>query len=25
LPKIRFRYDDSWAIWQKICEVIKTI
>ena len=25
LPKIRFRYDDSWAIWQEICEVIKSI
>lgn len=25
LPKIRFRYDDSWAVWQEICEIIKTI
>lgn len=25
LPRIRFRYDNSWAIWQEICEVIKSI
>jgi len=25
LPKIRFRYDDKWAIWQEVCEVIKSI
>jgi len=25
LPKIRFRYDDSWAVWQEICDVIKSI
>jgi len=25
LPKIRFRYDESWAIWQEVCEVIKSI
>ena len=25
LPKIRFRYDDRWAIWQEVCEVIKSI
>ena len=23
LPKIRFRYDDKWAIWQEVCEAIK--
>jgi ribosome-binding factor A len=25
LPKIRFRYDDRWAIWQEVCETIKNI
>lgn len=25
LPKIRFRYDNKWAIWQEVCEVIKSI
>lgn len=25
LPKIRYRYDDKWAIWQKICETINTV
>jgi len=25
LPKIRFRYDESGAIWQEVCEVIKSI
>ncbi len=25
LPKIRFRYDERWAIWQEVCEVIKSI
>ena len=25
LPKIRFRYDDSWAIWQEVCDVINKI
>lgn len=23
LPKIRFRYDDSWEIWQQICDTIR--
>ncbi len=23
LPRIRFRYDDSWKIWQNVCETIK--
>ncbi len=23
LPKIRFRYDDSWEVWQKITDTIK--
>lgn len=23
LPKIRFRYDSSWEIWQDVCEAIK--
>jgi ribosome-binding factor A len=25
LPKIRFRYDDRWAIWQEVCEAMKNI
>lgn len=25
LPRIRFRYDDSWAIWQKINETINKV
>lgn len=25
LPRIRFRYDDSWAIWQEICDTINEI
>lgn len=25
LPRIRYRYDNSWAIWQEVCEVINTI
>ncbi len=25
LPRIRFRYDNSWAIWQEICETINEI
>jgi len=25
LPKIRFRYDDKWAIWQEVCEAMKNI
>ncbi len=25
LPKIRYRYDDSWAVWQEICEAINKI
>ena len=25
LPRIRFRYDDSWAIWQEISEAIKKV
>ena len=25
LPKIRFRYDDSWELWQKICQTIRNI
>ena len=25
LPKIRFRYDDSWATWQEVCNVINKI
>jgi ribosome-binding factor A len=25
LPKIRFRYDNKWAIWQEVCDVIKSI
>lgn len=25
LPKIRFRYDNKWAVWQEVCEVIKSI
>ena len=25
LPKIRFRYDNSWAIWEEICKVINSI
>ena len=23
LPKIRFRYDSSWEVWQEICEAIE--
>ena len=25
LPKIRFRYDDAWATWQEVCNVINEI
>lgn len=25
LPRIRFRYDNSWAIWQEICETINEV
>lgn len=25
LPRIRFRYDNSWEIWQKICETINKV
>ena len=25
LPKIRFRYDDSWKKWQEICDIINNI
>jgi len=25
LPKIRFRYDESWAIWQEVCDAMKNI
>lgn len=25
LPKIRFRYDDTWAIWEEVCKVINEI
>ena len=25
LPRIRFRYDDKWAIWQEICDAINKI
>ena len=24
LPKIRFRYDDSWKIWQEVCNKINS-
>ena len=23
LPKIRFRYDSSWEVWQEVCEAIE--
>ncbi len=23
IPKIRFRYDESWKIWESVCETIK--
>lgn len=25
LPKIRFRYDNSWAIWEEVCKVINKV
>jgi len=25
LPKIRFRYDNKWAVWQEVCELINSI
>lgn len=25
LPRIRYRYDNSWAIWQEVCEVINQV
>lgn len=25
LPKIRFRYDNSWANWQEVCDIINQI
>lgn len=25
LPRIRYRYDNSWAIWQEVCELINQI
>ncbi len=25
LPRIRFRYDDSWARWQEVCETINKV
>lgn len=25
LPRIRYRYDNSWAIWQEVCEIINKV
>lgn len=25
LPRIRYRYDDSWAKWQEVCEIINKV
>lgn len=25
LPRIRYRYDDSWAVWQEVCEIINKV
>ncbi len=25
LPRIRYRYDWKWAIWQKVCETINNV
>lgn len=25
LPRIRYRYDNKWAIWQQVCETIKNV
>lgn len=25
LPKIRYRYDNKWEIWQEICEAINNV
>jgi len=25
LPKIRFRYDNSWSNWQEVCDIINEI
>lgn len=25
LPRIRYRYDGSWAVWQEICEAINKV
>jgi len=25
LPRIRFRYDDRWAIWEEVCNTINSL
>lgn len=25
LPRIRYRYDNKWAIWQQVCETINKV